>query len=402
MKKIVVILVIIALLVSAFIVFSILWEKKNNSLNEMHDLEYFPTNFKGIDKIQNSDKEKNNFPKIASWLSKKDEIISSKKPYDLVMSGWFTIEEAKEIKKNSPQAILLAGLTYNWIWDNDDWKTFLLNVASYNKEEKEIIEEMFLHKQNGERCAFGWESEDWNHEEIYAMDPRNEQWIELIVDFYKNVLEQPQHDGIIVDMVTEKSWCKDTISDEYWIIATKNIMGKVKELNVNNKLIIFNSGRNLSEIDEYSDYFDGYVMENFIGNQINSTYLEGLKEADSGYIIIYAMDTDDSGTQDMNKMRLGLTLSLLNDNTYFTYDFGPRDHGQAWWYEEYNVDLGQPLGEYFQKGNAYMREFENGIVISSPENNVSGQFSFEYTDVTTGEKSASYSVEQGDGRIFLK
>ena len=72
-----------------------------------------------------------NYPKIASWLAKKDEIIASGKPYDLVMTGWFMSEEAEQIKANNPDALLLAGLSTNWIWANEDWLTFLETVASY-------------------------------------------------------------------------------------------------------------------------------------------------------------------------------------------------------------------------------------------------------------------------------
>jgi hypothetical protein len=354
-------------------------------------------------KFLQESEERADFPKIASWLAKKEEIISGKKPYDLVMAGWFTPEEARQIRSTNPKAKLLAGLTTNWVWENEEWMTFLMIVANYGKEKPiEITEEMYLHDSSGERCAFGWASEEWGHEEIYAMDPRNPEWVELITSFYKNVLEQPQHDGIIVDMVTEWSPCKDAISDEEWIEATKEILSKIKELNREDKLVIFNSGRSFSEIDEYAEFFDGYLMENFLGNQFGAGFDEGLKAADSSYIIIYAVDTDDTGKRDLKRMRLGLTLSLLNDNTYFTYDFGPRDHGQAWWFKEYNVDLGRPLGKYYKKDNAYWREFEKGVVVSSPYSDVDVNFDGEYIDITTGVKSKSFMIEGGDGRIFVK
>lgn len=342
------------------------------------------------------------YPKIASWLAKKDEIINSGKPYDLVMTAWFTPEEAAQIKAQNPDAILLAGLSLNWVWDNANWMKFLETVADYGNEQHiEIKESMYL-KSEGERCAFGWVSEEWGQEEIYAMDPRSPEWIELITAFYKNVLDQPQHDGIIVDMVIEKSWCPEAISDDEWLRATKALMAELSKLNTENKLIIFNSGRDLSEIDEYSKFMDGYVMENFMGNHVKSTFDDGLKAAAGDYIVIYAVDTDDTGNKDMKKMRLGLTLSMLNDNTYFTYDLGPRDHGQAWWFREYDVDLGEPLGDYYEKDNAYRRDFEKGTVITSPDSEVIVTFGEEYTDVTTGVKAMSFTVEKGDGRIFIK
>ena len=122
--------------------------------------------------------------------------------------------------------------------------------------------------------------------------------------------------------------------------------------------------------------------------------------ANSDYIIIYGVDTDDSGIKDLKRMRLGLTLSLLSDNTYFTYDMGPRDHGQAWWFDEYDVRLRKPLGEYYKKDGAYWREFEEGIVVSSPNYDTAINFDKEYTDISTNKKSASFIIDKGDGRIF--
>ena len=344
------------------------------------------------------------YPKIASWLSKKDEIIDSGKPFDLVTAAFFMPDEAKEIRKNNPDALLLAGLTANWIWANEGWMTTLTTFASYGSDKNyEITDNMYLRKPNGERCPFGWASESWGQEEIYAMDPRNPGWVDLVVAFYQMVLDQPQHDGIIVDMVVEKQWwCPEAISDGEWLEATREIFRRIDEINTDNKLVLFNSGKNFADIDEYAEFMDGYFMENFMGDFLKATYEEGLQAAGDDFIVIYAVDTDDTGIKDLEKMRLGLTLSLLNDNTYFAYDFGPRDHGQAWWFPEYDADLGDPLGAYYEKDNAYWREFEKGTVVSSPNTDVAATFDAVHTDVTTGEQSQTFEVSQGDGRIFIK
>ena len=346
---------------------------------------------------------KDDFPKIASWCAKKDEIIQSKKPFDMVITGWVTPEEAKSMKENNPNMLIVAGLTTNWVWANAGWMQHYTTVANYGKSSPiEITEDMYLYDKDGKKCAFGWESEEWQQEEIYAMDPTNEQWIELVLSYYKTVLEQPQHDGITVDMVTQWSPCKEGISDAEWIAATKKIFQKIKALNKDDKLIIINAGKDLSEISSYQDFFDGYLMENFMGDFIKATYKEGLENADKGYIVVYGIDTDNTGKKDKDKMRLGLTLSLLNDNTYFTYDFGPRDHGQAWWFDEYDADLGKPLGDYYKKDNAYFRDFEKGTVVSSPYSSVSVSFDTEHQDITTKTKSTSFTIGKGDGRIFIK
>lgn len=42
-------------------------------------------------------------------------------------------------------------------------------------------------------------------------------------------------------------------------------------------------------------------------------------------------------------MRFGLGVTLMNDG-YFAHEFGDNWHGNDWWYDELDVDLGQPLG----------------------------------------------------------
>ena len=125
-----------------------------------------------------------------------------------------------------------------------------------------------------------------------------------------------------------------------------------------------------------------------------------MKAEESGYTVIYAVDTDDTGQQDLSKMRLGLVLSLLTDNSYFAYDFGPRDHGQAWWFDEYGVNLGEPLGPYYLEGEAYYRKYEKGIVVAAPYSETTVGLSAEYTDVTSGETATEFRVQEGDGRIY--
>ncbi len=341
-------------------------------------------------------------PRIASWLAKKDEIIASGKPYSLVMSGYFEPTEAEQLRNANPNVLLLAGLTVNWVWENPDWKQFLLTVAGAGQHESlEIDDTMYLRDADGSRCAFGWASEEWGHEEIYAMKPQNPDWISLITSFYKTTLQLAQHDGIIVDMVTEQSWCPEAISSAQWVSATRDILQRIDRLNTEDKPVIFNAGKAYDEIDAYAEYMDGYLMENFLG-EWGADYRTGLEAANSDYMIVYAVDTDDTGIKDLNRMRLGLTLSLLNNNTYFTYDFGPRDHGQAWWFPEYDVELGNPLGDYYQKDNSYRRDFEFGTVVSAPYSETSISFHTIHKDATSDIRAETFRVQKGDGRIFLK
>ena len=48
-------------------------------------------------------------------------------------------------------------------------------------------------------------------------------------------------------------------------------------------------------------------------------------------------------------MRFGLTMALMN-NGFSTYDFGDTGANQNWWYDEYNFNLGTPVGPAVQIG----------------------------------------------------
>ncbi|MFA5129293.1 MAG: putative glycoside hydrolase [Patescibacteria group bacterium] len=74
--------------------------------------------------------------------------------------------------------------------------------------------------------------------------------------------------------------------------------------------------------------------------------------------------------QDYRDMRLGLGSAMLSDG-YYSFDFGNKDHGQTWWYDEYDAKLGNPTSDAqmmtsntSEKTDAvWWRDFTNGSVL---------------------------------------
>lgn len=62
-------------------------------------------------------------------------------------------------------------------------------------------------------------------------------------------------------------------------------------------------------------------------------------------------------------VRFGLAFTLMNDG-YFCHEFGDTWHGNDWWYEELDFNLGLPLGaaREVQEG-AWRRDFSHGTVL---------------------------------------
>ena len=79
------ILLLVAVLIPVLVIGGILLEQEEQAPGEQE--QETPTE----NPVDIKEPEKPlGFPKIASWLAKKEELIESGKPYDLVMSGWFT------------------------------------------------------------------------------------------------------------------------------------------------------------------------------------------------------------------------------------------------------------------------------------------------------------------------
>ncbi|RKY75942.1 hypothetical protein DRQ12_10985 [candidate division KSB1 bacterium] len=65
--------------------------------------------------------------------------------------------------------------------------------------------------------------------------------------------------------------------------------------------------------------------------------------------------------------RFAITLSMLWDCTYVMYNLGRGGSphwASPWWFDEFDVNIGTPLGKYFEiSPRVYARKFTNGIVI---------------------------------------
>jgi hypothetical protein len=157
-------------------------------------------------------------------------------------------------------------------------------------------------------------------------------------------------------------------------------------------------------------YLNGYALESFLSGA--TEYDEGfetvslvLEKTREPHFLIYTVYSKNSVTKqniDPKTVRLAFSLSLLHDITYLHYDVSMENVGSVLWLKEFSTKIGKPLGDYYKKDNAYWREFERGIVISSPDSEITVNFDMDMTDVTTSIESKSFTIEMGDGRIYIK
>ena len=98
--------------------------------------------------------------------------------------------------------------------------------------------------------------------------------------------------------------------------------------------------------------------------------------------------------------------SMLKDNIYFAFDRGDILHGQLWWFDEYDVDMGDPLGPYSEDPygpGTFSRAFEKGLVVL----NNSGQsievgLEEDHYDVSFRQEGTRFVIPAYDARILSR
>jgi len=270
---------------------------------------------------------------------------------------------------------------------------------------------------------------------IYNINMDNA-WSRYLVDFANTyILSLPGVDGIFFDMISENiSWAnsgnldldnngtKDNQVevDNLWRDRTKYLLEFAKD-NLKTKYIIINGSSYLG----FQQYVNGRMFETFPtpweGNGSWSTVMNNLKNIKNynskPVIAVLNSNSNNTGQEDYQDMRFGLTSALL-ENAYFSYDQGDTNHGQTWWYDEYNVNLGQPIDSASSQNNyitykpdVWERSFENGVAVvnstdSAQKINLGGDYEkihgTQDPSINDGSIVSQVNVNANDGLILLK
>ena len=112
-------------------------------------------------------------------------------------------------------------------------------------------------------------------------------------------------------------------------------------------------------------------------------------------------------------MRLFTTMSLTFSNGYVLYTDGSRfvdlqapHHGHIW-YDFWEADLGQPVGEkgqrYENREGLFIREFTNGWAVYNRSGEAQSiSLPQETTGVASGLRDTRHTIPDLDGEIYLK
>jgi hypothetical protein len=156
-----------------------------------------------------------------------------------------------------------------------------------------------------------------------------------------------------------------TVLNCQWVANERYLLAQLRQKLGPNRLLIANEGgANLMVETLNGRMFEGWPQTLPTVDSSLVAYLEFCNNGAKPPVVIVAS----GGTQhDVRAMRFGLGFTLLG-NGYYAYDVGPTWHACNWWYPEYDIKLGQPLGpaQKVPQTVLWLREFEKGLVLWNP------------------------------------
>jgi len=213
--------------------------------------------------------------------------------------------------------------------------------------------------------------------------------------------------------------------DDSWNAGVTTLLQKSREIFGTSTIIMTNG----SSYPSYQTYINGRMFERFPTPwEGNGNWSDSMKSyihlsGAVGYTPLFIINgtTENTGKKDdYARVRYGLTSTLLGDG-YYGFDFGDRDHGQLWWYDEFDVALGKPLSQATRVDTSdtnntispgvWRREFQHGVVfINSLSNNVDLTFPESYEKIrgaqdpitNNGSIVSSLSLPSQDGILLLR
>ena len=236
----------------------------------------------------------------------------------------------------------------------------------------------FLLDANGQRIRMESGSD------VYRMDPGNAEWRSF---FLTRVLEWQSRtgwSGLFLDCLESSLGELQRMGqipakypdDASYRVAITGFLKFLRENYSQPILANITIGLDDTTWSSYMQYLDGAMQERWAVDWDVNTYVKESKwEADLAraeklqgqgkYLILVA-----PGNQsDANRQNFAFASYLLISNGRAAFRYSNSDvYREVWMYNNYQIDLGTPLGPRSKSGNVWKREFTKGVVTVDPVN----------------------------------
>ena len=194
-----------------------------------------------------------------------------------------------------------------------------------------------------------------------------------------------------------------SVLDQAWADGMSSLLAYSRRLEGNDAIIIGNGG------GRYYTSMNGRLMEEFPSVEEGGwtggmeKYIDVMKRGASPSLVVINTKSSTGLVTDERAMRFGLASTLM-DNGFFSFDAGVFSHAEIWWYDEYGVALGKPVGKRQNlkkpssttiEAGVWRRDFENGIVLlNSTDRTQTIRLADAYEEITTTQEPTT-----NDGNI---
>ncbi len=331
--------------------------------------------------------QRHTYPLIG-WQSFGGAIVDYYSRFDLIISRHTDVRWAQEMKRRNPDVLLVP--TYDW---NSAQSPFIPNFP----------EEWWLKKSNGDYVyAYG----TYKMANLSDMCPRAKSgpmagmtYAEYLPIFLTELVDLSVFDGLATDGAwghSEMYWMynrpqfadvdidangvndKQQMSKDAWLERWQNgmdtILNGLRARMPEGKLLIVNSGnyhnwgweaQNGIIVEKLYGYFDDKFTYDYFQKFRAGKNIDFVTVADGLPYKTYP-GLPERTKDDFQGMLFGLVTSMFND-VYFSFqNVEAGEHYWSHWYDEFELDLGMPIGPPKEiRTGLWVRFFQKGVAIAN-------------------------------------
>lgn len=328
-------------------------------------------------------------------------------------------EVLRQLRQTNPDIILIAYITSQEIIRTVDERSSVMR----SRLAARITPDMYLLDSRGARLSW------WPGTYLLNVTDRSS-WVDTLLTFVDDTIMSTGYwDGIFYDNMwdnityfvgTDVDIDRDGRVDADANTAWKQGMERLYAETAKRfpDAIILANGTS----GAYNGLLHGKMLENMSGGTAWQPtmlrYLSNDTAAKRPSVQIINANTANRGNAlAYQTMRFGLTSSLLG-NGYYSFDYGDQNHGQVWWYDEYDIDLGSaiqsatsPTGASGFAPGVWRRDFDRGVsLVNSDTRPLTVSLGGEFEALTgrqdplanNGAIVSQVTLPAQDGRILLK
>lgn len=252
----------------------------------------------------------------------------------------------------------------------------------------------------GDYCRISQDHPDWFllnrdgarifqpfEDQIYVMmDPGNLGWRAFFLERVRDSQSDPNWGGVFLDNFevtfafreSDGEFPQAYADEASYLAAWQGMLEFLRHeyFQPNRKLLFANIAARKDDADwmSYITHLDGAMHEGWavdwpdrfrsVEKWEKQMTLAEQTQAAGKFVILVSQ-----GTQaDIELQRFAYASYLLVNNGKAAFRYGnSANYREAWFYSNYTIDLGQPLGPRYRDGNAWRRDFTNGSVMVNPE-----------------------------------